>query len=219
MSAVLTLPLLLLALGAGPLEEGPLGLDLDLDGDGDGDDEACAPPQPGFLTLDTAPWTIVYVDGAYVGSTPLFRHPLPPGAHTLTLVNERAGVLAHEDVVVDEGTARKLKLLLARLETTTTLDSSGGTSVNPEDCFLPADEAAALSIDTQPWSQVFVDGKRLGSTPIFRAPVTAGEHVVRLVTADGKQAFARFVADVGETVKVSLLLAPQDPAEQDADVR
>lgn len=179
----------------------------------DVEDEECAPPQPGFLTLDTQPWTVVYIDGTYAGSTPMFRHPLAPGAHTVTFVNEKAGVLVQEDVVVEEGHARKLKLVLAHVSADTTLDASSMTQVNPDDCFLPADEAASLSVDTQPWSQVFVDGKRVGSTPVFRQAVTAGDHVVRLVTSDGKQAFARFTADVGENVKIALVLTPRDPVD------
>jgi hypothetical protein len=177
------------------------------------DDEECAPPQPGFLTVDTQPWTVVYVDGAYAGSTPMFRHALAPGAHTLTFVNEKAGVLVQEDVVVEEGRARKLKLVLAHVSADTTLDASTTAQTSADDCFLPADVAASLSVDTQPWSQVFVDGKRVGSTPVFREPVTAGDHVVRLVTSEGKQAFARFTADVGENVKLALVLTPRDPVD------
>ncbi len=177
------------------------------------EEEECAPPQPGFLTLDTQPWTVVYVDGTYAGSTPMFRHALTPGPHTLTFVNEKEGVLVQEDVVVEEGHARKMKLVLAHVSADTTLDATSSTAANADDCFLPADIAASFSVDTQPWSQVFIDGKRVGSTPVFRQAVTAGDHVVRLVTPDGKQAFARFTADVGENVKLSLVLTPRDPAD------
>lgn len=170
------------------------------------DDASCDPPEPGFLTLDTRPWTVVYVDGVYAGSTPLFRHKLAPGAHTLTLVNEGAGVLTHEDIVVDEGRTRRLRLLLVADAVDATLDASRDASVSADDCILPDEDVAWLSVDTRPWSRVFVDGKRRGSTPLFEVPISRGEHVVRLESEDGTSAFARFTATAGETVRLSLAL-------------
>jgi eukaryotic-like serine/threonine-protein kinase len=166
----------------------------------------CAAPEPGFLTLDTAPWTQVWIDGAYAGSTPLFKHRLTPGEHTLTLVNESAAVRAEEVVTVGEAHVRKLKLILSADDSAAALDASGATSVATEDCFLPDDQAAALTVDTQPWSRVYVDGRLVGSTPLFKVPVAAGDHVVRLVQPDGSAAFARFSASAGEIVKLSFAL-------------
>jgi serine/threonine-protein kinase len=169
----------------------------------------CAPPEPGFLTLDTVPWTIVYVDGVYAGSTPLFRHKLAAGAHKLTLANDALELKREEDVVVEEGRAHKLKLVLAVDQPA--LDDSKSVDVTKEDCAIPAEDAASLTVDTQPWSKVYVDGRYLGSTPVFIAELAAGDHVVRLVPADGRVGFARFTATPGETVKLSVALAP-DPA-------
>lgn len=51
-----------------------------------------------------------------------------------------------------------------------------------------ADAAAAkpgtLSLDTDPWSQVFLGKKLLGDTPLLDVPVPAGRHVLRLVNAE-----------------------------------
>jgi serine/threonine-protein kinase len=169
----------------------------------------CAPPEPGFLTLDTVPWTVVYVDGVYAGSTPLFRHKLAAGAHTLTLANEALSLSRTEAVVVEEGRAHKLKLVLAVDQPA--LDDSKSVDVAPEDCSIPSENAASLTVDSQPWSKVYLDGKYVGSTPVFKAELAAGDHVVRLVPADGRVGFARFTATAGETVKLSVALAP-DPA-------
>jgi hypothetical protein len=51
------------------------------------------PPQSptkgaGYLSVNTRPWTKVYVDGRFIRNTPLMRHELPSGAHRLTLINE-----------------------------------------------------------------------------------------------------------------------------------
>jgi serine/threonine protein kinase len=57
------------------------------------------PPPPvevveeqGFLTLDTVPWTTVYLGKKKLGETPLVKVPVPAGALELTLVNSEAGV-------------------------------------------------------------------------------------------------------------------------------
>ena len=54
------------------------------------------PPPPagdtGFLTLVTTPWTNVTLGSRTLGMTPLMRVELPPGAHTLRLVNREAGI-------------------------------------------------------------------------------------------------------------------------------
>ncbi len=43
-----------------------------------------------------------------------------------------------------------------------------------------------LSMDTMPYSEVFVDGKSVGITPIVRVPVKAGKHAVKAVAQDGQ---------------------------------
>ena len=53
---------------------------------------------PGFLSLNTAPWTRIEIDGEPVGSTPVFRMRLPPGAHQLALHNEAEGVTVERTV-------------------------------------------------------------------------------------------------------------------------
>ncbi len=46
----------------------------------------------GTLSLDTSPWTDVYLDGKKLGRTPLIDAKLPAGTHDLRLVNEARGI-------------------------------------------------------------------------------------------------------------------------------
>jgi hypothetical protein len=69
---------------------------------------APAPPKPagfvhGYVTINSRPWSAVYIDGALVArSTPLRRHEVSVGKHTITL--QRAdGVRAAFDVEVLPG--------------------------------------------------------------------------------------------------------------------
>jgi len=41
---------------------------------------------PGYLTINARPWAEVYVDGVKVGNTPIGRHEVTPGSHTVRLV-------------------------------------------------------------------------------------------------------------------------------------
>lgn len=66
----------------------------------------------GRLTLDTSPWTEVYLKGRKLGDTPLVDFSLPVGIHVLTVVNEQKGVRRAIEVEVQAGrtTVKKLKL-------------------------------------------------------------------------------------------------------------
>ena len=66
----------------------------------------------GRLTLDTAPWSEVFLKGRKLGDTPLVNYALPPGIHVLTLVNEQKNVKQVIEVEIQSGkiTVKKLKL-------------------------------------------------------------------------------------------------------------
>jgi serine/threonine protein kinase len=66
----------------------------------------------GTLTLDTTPWSEVFLKGKKLGDTPLVDYPLAPGVLTLTLVNEQLNVRKVIEVEIRAGqpTLKKLKL-------------------------------------------------------------------------------------------------------------
>jgi eukaryotic-like serine/threonine-protein kinase len=51
----------------------------------------------------------------------------------------------------------------------------------------PAAEPGFFSVNSDPYATIFVDGKRLGDTPLYREPIAAGPHRVRAVRADGRE--------------------------------
>ena len=60
-------------------------------------------PRPtgyGTLSVNTEPWSVVYVDGARVGNTPLMRHRLPVGRHTVKLVNPGLKLSRQRPVII-----------------------------------------------------------------------------------------------------------------------
>jgi eukaryotic-like serine/threonine-protein kinase len=66
----------------------------------------------GRLTLDTTPWTHVYLRGRKLGDTPLIDQALPAGRHQLKLVNESKNISTVVEVEIRAGqsTVKKLRL-------------------------------------------------------------------------------------------------------------
>ncbi len=64
---------------------------------------------PGKLSVQVSSgWARIYVDGAYVDTTPLFEHSIAAGTYTIRVVNERTGLDLNQQVVVRAGeVARK----------------------------------------------------------------------------------------------------------------
>ena len=58
----------------------------------------------GKLNVQATPgWAKVYVDEAYVGTTPLIGHELTPGSHAIRLVNDRLGTDISDQVTIEAG--------------------------------------------------------------------------------------------------------------------
>jgi len=47
------------------------------------------PAGPGLLDVNTSPWAKVYIDGTYIGDTPIRGYSLPAGRHRIRLANPR----------------------------------------------------------------------------------------------------------------------------------
>jgi hypothetical protein len=45
-------------------------------------------------------------------------------------------------------------------------------------------DGGALRVNSRPWSQVFVDGRLVGNTPLLNLPLKAGKHKLKLVNPD-----------------------------------
>jgi serine/threonine protein kinase len=68
--------------------------------------------EPGFITIDTTPWAKVSIDGEHVGSTPVYRVRLSPGAHSVQFVNEGDGINVTRSITVEAGKTQRLHFSL-----------------------------------------------------------------------------------------------------------
>ncbi|HEY3446154.1 MAG TPA: protein kinase [Myxococcales bacterium] len=71
-----------------------------------------ASSEDGYLTLKTVPWTQVTIGGAPYGVTPVFKIKLAPGKHSVTLVNEAAGIKEQRVVEIKPGELTKAEFTL-----------------------------------------------------------------------------------------------------------
>jgi hypothetical protein len=108
-------------------------------------------PVSGWISMK-APVTIeVRENGKLLGTTDTDRIMLAAGRHDVELSNDTLGYHATRSVTVPAG------------------------KVAPVTVDLPQ---GVINLNAAPWAEVFIDGRRVGETPIGNLPVTIGPHEV-----------------------------------------
>lgn len=108
---------------------------------------------PGWLTVDVPSPLQIFEQDKLVGTTNIGRLLLPPGVHVLDFVSDELGFRAQRTVTVRPNAAAEVRLDLP---------------------------AVTLSVNAQPWAEVFVDGERVGETPIGTLSRPIGRHEILL---------------------------------------
>jgi hypothetical protein len=121
-----------------------------------------APPAPkpapagslsGWLHIEVPVAMRITEDGRLLGTTDVDRLMLPTGDHVLDLRNDELGVVTRQIVTIK---AAETSILPVRLP------------------------SASISINARPWAEVWVDGERVGETPIGTLMRTIGRHEIVL---------------------------------------
>jgi hypothetical protein len=68
----------------------------------------------GSLSINTNPWSTVFVDGKKVGNTPLQRIKLKAGRHEVTLVNKEQGIEEKLKIVIKAGKDTKIMKIIKK---------------------------------------------------------------------------------------------------------
>lgn len=149
-------------------------------------ERASAAPPParggagGWLTIASPIALTIREADKVIGTTDADRLMLPAGEHILALSNDALGFQAKRTVQIDAGKTAALKV-----------DPPNGV----------------LSINAQPWAEVWIDGQRVGETPIGNIARPIGQHEVVLRHPD--------LGERRETVTVTL----RQPARLGVDMR
>lgn len=112
-----------------------------------------AAPPSGSLIVKAPIELVIEEDGVAVGHSASGRIQLPSGRHVLTLRNEALGFQTTRTVQVTADAA-----------TTATVDVPNGV----------------ISLNASPWADVWLDGTRVGETPIGNLAIAIGPHEVVL---------------------------------------
>jgi len=107
----------------------------------------------GWLNVDTALPLRILEEGRLLGTSDVNRVMLSVGTHALHFVNDDTGFEIDRTVTVSAGQPTAI-----RIETPT----------------------STLSINARPWAEVFVDGERVGETPIGNLSRPIGRHEIVL---------------------------------------
>ena len=105
----------------------------------------------GWLTVTSPVAMQLREDGKIIGTSESERVMLPPGEHDLEILNEALGFRA----------TRKVRIVAGKTATTR-IDLPNGS----------------LSLNAQPWAEVWLDGERIGETPIGNIQRPIGTHQV-----------------------------------------
>jgi hypothetical protein len=112
---------------------------------------AAAGPVSGWLSVKSPIAIEVHEGGRLVGTTDADRIMMAVGRHDIELVNETLGYRVARTVQVPPGRVLSLNLELPM---------------------------GVLNVNAVPWAEVWVDGRRVGETPIGNLPMSIGPHEV-----------------------------------------
>jgi PEGA domain len=134
-------------------------------------------PQRGWVSIDLPIQVEVYANGRFVGSSDRNQFALSAGQHELELVNESLKYRSSQSVVIQPGHATFISVSLPM---------------------------GYLSLNAQPWSEVLIDGKPVGETPIGNLEFPIGPHrVVFRHPVHGEQTRTVVLA-AGATLRLSV---------------
>jgi hypothetical protein len=108
-------------------------------------------PSSGWVSLTTPVDTQLYENGRLIGTSRIDRIMMPAGRHDIEIVNEPLQYRVTRTVQIAPGKVSPIKLEWPK-----------GT----------------LSLNALPWAEVWVDGERVGETPIGNVELPIGPHEI-----------------------------------------
>ena len=141
-----------------------------------------APPaEGGWVSIDVPFEMQVLEGGRLVGTTTTPRLPLPPGRHRLEIVSEPLAFRTTITVEVQAGKQARLTVPL------------------PE---------GAVAINATPWAEVWIDGRKVGETPIGNIALTLGPHELVFRHPDYPERRHAVSVAAGAPTRVSVEMKP-----------
>jgi hypothetical protein len=108
-------------------------------------------PQSGWISVSSPVDVQLFENGRLLGSSQTDRIMVPSGTHQLELVNDALGLRTSRSVQVTPGKTATVPVKLPM---------------------------GSVAINAIPWAEVWLDGNRIGETPIGNLPATVGNHEI-----------------------------------------
>jgi len=131
----------------------------------------------GWVTVSSPIELQLYEGQSLVGSSRMQRVMLPAGRRTLRLVNAQTGFESTARVQVQAGAGTQLQVKLPN---------------------------GQLSVNAVPWAEVFLDGRRIGETPIANFAAQIGSHEIVLRHPRYAEQKRTVVVSVGAPLRVGV---------------
>jgi len=173
-------------------------------------DSRVAPTRQLWVTT-TPPGAEVLLDGERVGRTPLLGHPIP--THKATLVVRKQGHAEFRQPL-EPGTKRvTLKVALKRLRRPDPAliqvhdpDAKKTTPHRESTCEL---DVFTLSAGAPMWADIYVDGKKIGPSPVFLKQLKPGPHTVEARREGHRSRPRQVMLQPGQKQKILMELETQ----------
>jgi hypothetical protein len=137
-------------------------------------------PTGGWVSIDAPDELQVYEGGRLLGTSRSERIMVSVGSHDLELRHEAAGFTTTRSVQVQGGKVSKISVQL------------------PD---------GNLSLNAVPWAEVWVDGQRIGETPVGNVAVRVGTHEVVFRHPQHGEVRQTVVVKAGESGRVTVNMA------------
>lgn len=145
------------------------------------------PPRVSYIRVNATPRAKVYLDGKYIGTTPIARKKVKPGRHTIKL--RKPGFFSvTTGYVAQPGRTKTISKRLRR---------------RPRFGFV--------QINSRPVAKVYMDGKFIGNTPIARKKLRPGTHKVTLRKPGFHPKSQTFTVRAGRKQKIVVALKKRRP--------
>jgi hypothetical protein len=108
-------------------------------------------PLTGWIAVSAPAEVQLFENGRFLGTSASERVMLPAGRHDVDIVNEALGYRTMRTVVVSAGRVASIRVEWPK---------------------------GSLSLNAQPWAEVWMNGERVGETPIGNLAVPVGNHEV-----------------------------------------
>ncbi len=145
------------------------------------------PEKPAMVSIETEPTGAqIRIDGVMRGPAPVEISGLKAGEHEVVAKLEGRQTATKKISVHGPGERLQLLLTLAAEVAVAAVDPVvvADKPDKPDRPAVPSKRQGKLTLQTTPWTEVFLGNKRLGESPLLEVPLPAGKYTLRLVNTE-----------------------------------